>query len=57
LAEKICVSIGANTIEELSSSINKALDLSDFLEIRFDFLDRQSNKVNLKETNLKDLNF
>jgi 3-dehydroquinate dehydratase-1 len=40
LAEKICVSIGANTIEELSSSINKALDLSDFLEIRFDFLDQ-----------------
>jgi 3-dehydroquinate dehydratase-1 len=48
LAEKICVSIGANTIEELSSSINKALDLSDFLEIRFDFLDRSEIPSSIK---------
>jgi 3-dehydroquinate dehydratase-1 len=40
LAGRICVSIGANTIKELSTSIKKALDLSDFLEIRFDFLDQ-----------------
>jgi 3-dehydroquinate dehydratase-1 len=40
LAGRICVSIGANTIKELSNSIKKALDLSDFLEIRFDFLDQ-----------------
>ena len=37
LTERICVSIGAKTIKELSSSINKALELSDFLEIRFDY--------------------
>jgi 3-dehydroquinate dehydratase I len=48
LAEKICVSIGANTIEELSSSINKALDLSDFLEIRFDFLDQSEIPSSIK---------
>ena len=48
MAEKICVSIGANTIEELSSSINKALDLSDFLEIRFDFLDRSEIPSSIK---------
>jgi 3-dehydroquinate dehydratase len=40
LAGRICVSIGANTIKELSTSIKKALDLSDFLEIRFDFLNQ-----------------
>lgn len=40
MAGRICVSIGAKTIKELSSSINKALDISDFLEIRFDFLDQ-----------------
>ena len=40
MAGRICVSIGANTIKELSTSIKKALDLSDFLEIRFDFLDQ-----------------
>jgi 3-dehydroquinate dehydratase-1 len=40
LAGRICVSIGANTIKELSTSIDKALDLSDFLEIRFDFLEQ-----------------
>ena len=48
MAEKICVSIGANTIEELSSSINKALDLSDFLEIRFDFLDKSEIPSSIK---------
>ena len=48
MAEKICVSIGANTIEELSSSINKALDLTDFLEIRFDFLDRSEIPSSIK---------
>lgn len=40
MAGRICVSIGANTIKELSTSIDKALDLSDFLEIRFDFLEQ-----------------
>ena len=48
MAEKICVSIGANTIEELSSSINKALDLTDFLEIRFDFLDQSEIPSSIK---------
>ena len=48
LTERICVSIGAKTIKELSSSINKALELSDFLEIRFDFLDRLEIPSSLK---------
>ena len=50
LTERICVSIGAKTIKELSSSINKALELSDFLEIRFDFLDRLEIPSSLKIT-------
>ena len=48
LTERICVSIGAKTIKELSSSINKALELSDFLEIRFDFLDQLEIPSSLK---------
>jgi 3-dehydroquinate dehydratase-1 len=48
LAERICVSIGAKTIKELSSSINKALDISDFLEIRFDFLDQSEISSSMK---------
>ena len=48
LTERICVSIGAKTIKELSSSINKALELSDFLEIRFDFLDKLEIPSSLK---------
>ena len=45
---RICVSIGATTIKELSYSINKALDLSDLLEIRFDFLDRSEIPSSIK---------
>jgi 3-dehydroquinate dehydratase-1 len=48
LAGRICVSIGAKTIKELSSSINKALDISDFLEIRFDFLDQSEISSSMK---------
>ncbi len=48
LSGRICVSIGAKTIKELSSSINKALDLSDFLEIRFDFLDKSEIPASMK---------
>ena len=48
LAGRICVSIGAKTIKELTSSINNALDLSDFLEIRFDFLDKSEILASLK---------
>jgi len=48
LTERICVSIGAKTIKELSSSINKALELSDFLEIRFDYLDQLEIPSSLK---------
>jgi 3-dehydroquinate dehydratase-1 len=48
LAGRICVSIGAKTIKELSSSINKALDISDFLEIRFDFLDQSEIPSSMK---------
>jgi 3-dehydroquinate dehydratase-1 len=47
LTERICVSIGAKTIKELSS-INKALDISDFLEIRFDFLDQSEISSSMK---------
>jgi 3-dehydroquinate dehydratase-1 len=47
LAGRICVSIGAKTIKELSS-INKALDISDFLEIRFDFLDQSEISSSMK---------
>ena len=50
LRERICVSIGAKTIRELSSSINKALDLSDFLEIRFDFLEQSDFSSAIKIT-------
>ena len=39
MEERICVSIGAKTINELFFSIKKAIDLSDYFEIRFDFLD------------------
>ena len=45
---RICVSIGATTIKELSYSINKALELSDLLEIRFDFLDRDEIPSSIK---------
>ena len=48
MAGRICVSIGATTIKELSSSINKALKLSDFLEIRFDFLDGSDISSSIK---------
>ena len=48
MAGRICVSIGAKTIKELSSSINKALDISDFLEIRFDFLDQSEISSSMK---------
>jgi 3-dehydroquinate dehydratase I len=48
LSGRICVSIGAKTIKELSSSINKALDVSDFLEIRFDFLDKSEIPASMK---------
>ncbi len=48
MAGRICVSIGAKTIKELSSSINKALDISDFLEIRFDFLDQSEIPSSMK---------
>ena len=48
MGERICVSIGAKTIKELSSSINKALDISDFLEIRFDFLDQSEISSSMK---------
>lgn len=47
MAGRICVSIGAKTIKELSS-INKALDISDFLEIRFDFLDQSEISSSMK---------
>jgi 3-dehydroquinate dehydratase-1 len=49
LGEKICVSIGAKTINELSVSIQKAIDLSDYIEIRFDFLDQSdfSSAINI----------
>ena len=50
LTERICVSIGAKTIKELSSSINKALYISDFLEIRFDFLDQSEIPSSMKIT-------
>ena len=40
MREKICVSIGAKSISELSFLINKAIGLSDFFEIRFDFLEQ-----------------
>jgi 3-dehydroquinate dehydratase-1 len=50
LRERICVSIGAKTIRELSSSINKAIDLSDFLEIRFDFLEQSDFSSAIKIT-------
>jgi 3-dehydroquinate dehydratase I len=40
LKERICVSIGAKSVSELSFLINKALYLSDFFEIRFDFLEQ-----------------
>ncbi|HET9805672.1 MAG TPA: type I 3-dehydroquinate dehydratase [Nitrososphaeraceae archaeon] len=52
MGEKICVSIGAKTIKELSSSINKALGLSDFLEIRFDFLEQSDFSSAIKITDL-----
>jgi 3-dehydroquinate dehydratase-1 len=52
LKERICVSIGAKTIKELSSSIKKALDLSDFLEIRFDFLEQADFSSAIKITDL-----
>ena len=48
MAGRICVSIGAKTIKELSSSINKALYISDFLEIRFDFLDQSEIPSSMK---------
>lgn len=51
LGERICVSIGAKTIKELSSAIKKALDLSDFLEIRFDFLEQSDLSSAIKITN------
>ena len=40
MRERICVSIGAKSVSELSFLINKALGLSDFIEIRFDFLEK-----------------
>ena len=40
MRERICVSIGAKSVSELSLLINKALGLSDFFEIRFDFLEQ-----------------
>lgn len=52
MKERICVSIGAKTIKELSSSIKKALDLSDFLEIRFDFLEQADFSSAIKITDL-----
>ena len=52
LGERICVSIGAKTIKELSSSIKKALELSDFLEIRFDFFEQSDLSSAIKITNL-----
>lgn len=52
MRERICVSIGAKTIKELSSSIKKALDLSDFLEIRFDFLEQSDFSSAIKITDL-----
>ena len=52
MRERICVSIGAKTIKELSSSIKKALDLSDFLEIRFDFFEQSDLSSAIKITNL-----
>jgi 3-dehydroquinate dehydratase-1 len=52
LRERICVSIGAKTIKELSSSIKQALDLSDFLEIRFDFLEQSDFSSAIKITNV-----
>jgi 3-dehydroquinate dehydratase-1 len=52
LKERICVSIGAKTIKELSSSIKKALELSDFLEIRFDFLEQADFSSAIKITDL-----
>jgi 3-dehydroquinate dehydratase-1 len=48
LTERICISIGAKTIKELSTSINKALELSDFLDIRFDILDQLEIPSSLK---------
>lgn len=52
LGERICVSIGAKTITELTSLIKKGLDLSDFLEIRFDFLEQSDFSSAIKITNL-----
>lgn len=52
MGERICVSIGAKTIKELSSSIKKALELSDFLEIRFDFLEQADFSSAIKITDL-----
>ena len=40
MRERICVSIGAKSVSELSFLISKALGLSDFFEIRFDFLEQ-----------------
>ncbi len=40
MRERICVSIGAKSVSELSFLINKALGLSDYFEIRFDFLEQ-----------------
>ena len=48
MVRRFCVSIGAKTIKELSSSINKAIDLSDFLEIRFDFLKQSEIPFSMK---------
>ena len=48
MVRRFCVSIGAKTIKELTFSINKAIDLSDFLEIRFDFLDQSEIPSSMK---------
>jgi 3-dehydroquinate dehydratase I len=52
LREKICISIGAKTIKELSFSIKKAINLGDYLEIRFDFLDQSDFSSAIKVTDL-----
>ena len=35
---KICVSVGAETADELIAQIKRAEDLADIIEIRFDYL-------------------
>ena len=46
---KVCVSIGATNLDELTSKISKAIKYNpDFLEIRIDYLS-EINIINLKK--------